>query len=312
MMKKRIGLLLVGLAAIVLVGTGLAGSSTGEANGRMQAKHTPDSIFELLFPNGSGPSALLGTSERPELSGPVDTYDTENFRIHYTTAGEEAVPEEISGDYPAYVIEVTQAMEYVRSEEVGHFDWAAPPSDGELGGDGRYDIYLENIMAESAAGYAGGGEDGEIVGDNPISPQSETRASISFLVLDNDYREVDEYGEEEIGPLDLMWASAAHEYTHALQFGYDGRRRPNGCGRRPPRGWRTRSTTISTMATSTWSQYLPRPAHARWPTVARSGWSPTAGGTGCGCSCATSRSSTDTRRCAPFGSTPGTWTAMQR
>lgn len=160
---------------------------------------------------------------RPRLSGSAQTLDTEHFRIHYTLSGEDAVPpaNTNANQHPDYVEEVARAMEYSWYAEIEHFGWAAPPDDGELGGDARYDVYLQNLFENDIAGYTEGGYRDTIVGDNPNSPAVETRASHSFVVLDNDYVEYTEHPYPGISRLDYMRSTAAHEFAHAIQYGYD-------------------------------------------------------------------------------------------
>lgn len=152
----------------------------------------------------------------PSLSGAARTLDTPHFRVHFTLSGADAVsPIDADGNgYPDYVDEVARTLEEVRRIQVVDFGWTAPPSDGEWGGDSRYDVYLHHI--EDALGYVDAGAPETIVGDNPNSPDVvETRAGFSVMGLDNDYAEV------EGDPLATMRATAAHEYHHAIQAGYD-------------------------------------------------------------------------------------------
>lgn len=152
----------------------------------------------------------------PTLSGPEQTLDTEHFRVHYTLRGQDAVDPE-DGDHnghPDYVDAVARTLEYVRRVQVEQFGWVAPPGDGTWGGDSRYDVYLHNL--EDALGYVDAGAPETIVGDNPNSPGVvESRAGFSVMGLDNDY------SDAEGDPLATMRATAAHEFHHAIQAGYD-------------------------------------------------------------------------------------------
>ncbi|MCW5874995.1 MAG: hypothetical protein KIS88_10160 [Anaerolineales bacterium] len=164
---------------------------------------------------------------RPEFSGRAYTLDTEHFRIHYTLDGEDAVPPERSGDsgHPDYVIEVARAMEYSWFASIEHFGWSRPPTDKGLGGDDRYDVYLLNILDENYAGYTDTDFGNSVIGDNPLSPLVEQNSTHTFIVLDNDYLEDYGYNEDGSYPedaLDYMRSTAAHEFHHAIQFGYDG------------------------------------------------------------------------------------------
>lgn len=165
--------------------------------------------------------------DRPRLSGTMYVLDTENFRIHYTWDGEDGVPSAESTDsgHPDYAIEVARAMEYSWFASIVHFGWAAPPPDFGLGGDDRYDVYLMNIMDEDYAGYTDSDYDNPVIGDNPNSPLIEQASTHTHIVLDNDYLEDYDYEEDGSYPedaLNYMRSTAAHEFHHAIQFGYDG------------------------------------------------------------------------------------------
>lgn len=73
------------------------------------------------------------------------------------------------------------------------------------GGDGRYDVYIEDI-GSGIAGYT--------------APEAVTsgRKLPSYIVVDNDFVGVKSTLPEA---LDLLRATAAHEFFHAVQFGYD-------------------------------------------------------------------------------------------
>jgi len=173
------------------------------------------------------PSLSPADHDRPRLSGTMYVLDTDNFRIHYTLDGEDAVPADQSTDsgHPDYVIEVARAMEYSWFASIDHFGWAPPPPDFGLGGDDRYDVYLMNIMDEDYAGYTDSDYDNPVIGDNPNSSLVEIASTHTHLVLDNDYLEDYDYNEDGTYPedaLDYMRSTAAHEFHHAIQFGYDG------------------------------------------------------------------------------------------
>lgn len=144
--------------------------------------------------------------ERPELSGPVLTRETENFVIHYTTFGTDKVDE-------LYVDGVEAVMEDILRIQTVELGWPVPPPDCGEGGDSRFDVYLlETISTEDAVGYA---QPGGVVVDNPNSEFEETWAAYSYLVIDNDMVGVSG------APLALMRSTAAHEFHHTIQFGYD-------------------------------------------------------------------------------------------
>lgn len=177
----------------------------------------------ILSPPGNSPS----NRGRPEFSGRAYTLDTDHFRIHYTLDGEDGVPRQVTdaSGHPDYVIEVARAMEYSWFASIDHFGWAPPPNDNSLGGDDRYDVYLLNILDENYAGYTDSDMGNSVIGDNPLTPQIELASTHTHIVLDNDYLEDYDYNDDGSFPeeaLDYMRSTAAHEFHHAIQFGYDG------------------------------------------------------------------------------------------
>ena len=158
-------------------------------------------------------------NNRPILSGEALLQDTQHFRIHYTLSGRDAVAS------TAYVDEVAQAMEYSWQIEIDQFGWTPPPPDGDIGGDERYDVYLQDVLWDGTFGYTDGGDERyrglNQTGDNPNSAAVETRAAASYIVLDNDYIDQDEWIDASFSALDAMRSTAAHEFNHAIQFGYD-------------------------------------------------------------------------------------------
>ena len=152
----------------------------------------------------SGSCETLELMERPQLSGETLTADTENFRIHYTLTGEDATTE-------AFVQSVVDYVESTLKVQIEAFGWPLPPNDCGEGGDTRFDFYLMETLDEDIMGYA---STGNIIGDNPASERVETWAAYSHLVIDNDFRGMD-------NPLSVMRATVAHEFNHSIQFGYD-------------------------------------------------------------------------------------------
>lgn len=152
-------------------------------------------------------------------------FDTTHFRIHYMLEGEAAVDAADSDrdGTPDYIELVGETLDYVRDVSINKFGWAAPPPDGDLGGNALYDVYLENLFEneeEDAAGYVVSLEPESIVGDNPNTPDVvETNASISFMALDKSYGGASIENKEALQELQSI---AAHEYLHSIQFGYDG------------------------------------------------------------------------------------------
>lgn len=152
------------------------------------------------------PSADIQDNSRLTLSGEMLHYDTEHFRIHYTLIGKDRVTEE-------YVKLVAQAMEEVYLAQIVGMGWRMPPADRTRGGDGRYDVYLVDLVNDYDGGILGFARPENF---GRLSGNQTRNTSSSFLALDNNYEL-----EDEPVPLSLMRATAAHEFHHAVQFGYD-------------------------------------------------------------------------------------------
>lgn len=183
---------------------------------RLDGSDLPDLDFG---PPGFSPR----DSGRPRLSGDPQTLDTLHFRIHYTLSGDDAVPSKDlnANGHPDYVEEVARALEYSWTALIEHFGWNAPPGDAGLGGDDRLDIYLEEVYDEGTAGYVEGDYEGGFYGDNPNSAQFEASASSSYMALDDDYAGYEDNPAPGVSLLDFMRSTAAHEFLHIVQYGYD-------------------------------------------------------------------------------------------
>jgi len=157
----------------------------------------------------------------PRPTGLGSTYDSPSghFRIHYTTTGSDAVYQPLVDmnpldGVPDYVNLCGIVLDSSWLVEVTQLGFTSPPSDSfylflpgskDNGGDGKYDVYLDNIANTGTAGYTA-----------PETTQTlGSRRWTSYLVLRNDYSI---YGGSF---LDLLRVTAAHEFFHAIQFGLD-------------------------------------------------------------------------------------------
>jgi hypothetical protein len=150
---------------------------------------------------------LEALQERPDYL--PDTLGGENILVHYASTGIHA-PYQGYGDInPAngitdYIDSVLAHFEHVWDYEVGSLGYNTPPTDFGGGGDNRYDVYVENL----GAGFYGFTTPEDIV--------DEYRA-YSFITIENDFAGT--YYNDN--PVDGMKVTAAHEFFHAIQFGYD-------------------------------------------------------------------------------------------
>jgi hypothetical protein len=155
---------------------------------------------------------------RPFLSGPERTYDTAHFQIHYTDWGKDGVdPTDENGDeVPDYIEEMGAELENVWTRELNVMGWLQPPSDASVDGDPDYDVYVEDMPYYGYTFGDGKAAQGIQLGDNENSPNViELNAWHSYISLENDYHDF------PCTPLDCIRVTAAHEFNHAIQFGYD-------------------------------------------------------------------------------------------
>lgn len=139
---------------------------------------------------------------RPSLPYQYDTPEG-NFKIHYTLSGGDAI------DSVGYAHKIGEYMEHCWSVFADSMGYLPPPSDGALGGDGRYDVYLKNI---SAYGLTYPGTVGSYPWDNLIS----------YIEIENDFDGVYPNDDPDGPVAGAMRVTVAHELHHAFQFGLYG------------------------------------------------------------------------------------------
>ena len=123
--------------------------------------------------------------------------------IHWVPTTRDAPPS------TAWVTQQLRMMNSVWNYEVGKLGYRRPPSDGTRGGGGagRFDVYLKELYHQ--------GLYGETVAERP-TPDNKNLYS-SYLLLDNDFKR-SQYGSD---PMQVARVTAAHEFFHAIQYGYD-------------------------------------------------------------------------------------------
>ena len=137
------------------------------------------------------------------------------FKFYYTTSGADAVAtaDANSNGTPDYVENMATA--FVRALTVyDSLGYARPPiasSDG-----GKYCVYLSNSAAGTGVyGYA---QPETLVGNNPNTTATENSAMTSFMVMRNNYTG---FGTGAAMLQIAMEVTTAHEFFHAIQFGYE-------------------------------------------------------------------------------------------
>lgn len=144
---------------------------------------------------------------RPALEG-VASYDSPggHFRIHYATTGIDAPPltdSDVDG-IPDWVETTATVFETVYAKEVGELLFtAAPAVNGQ-----PYDVYLQNL----------GGGVVKYLGFTTSDVAVSASSYASYITIDNDFSE---FNHDRYSELDYLQITAAHEYHHAIQYGYN-------------------------------------------------------------------------------------------
>lgn len=135
--------------------------------------------------------------QRPYLP---EYIDTEHFRIHYATSGQDVIYGWPSTAYRDAVMQSCEdSWDFFHTEN----GWHVPPSDGGAGGGyGLIDCYVEALSG--VYGYA------QAESPGPNFPWDYT----AYFVIDNDYA-----GFGYADRTDPMKVTVAHEYHHVVQMG---------------------------------------------------------------------------------------------
>lgn len=130
--------------------------------------------------------------------------------VHYVVTSRDAVPTSDSdaNGVPDYVDFALATMTHVDSSYVAA-GYRAPRGDGNRGGNAKPDVYLADVGDQGLYGYCATDED---------FPTSGPQNAWGYCVLDNDYKK-SQFPTNS--PADNFRVTAAHEYFHAVQFGYD-------------------------------------------------------------------------------------------
>ena len=173
----------------------------------------------------SGPIANRSYEDRAESEGLDQTLDNGYFRFHYTISGTHAVANSDTNNnsIPDYIDQMVDVFAYVALTQLDSFLYTEPPSDSwypansDNGGSNHYDVYIRNLESNvygyvAPENFAQAGN----FGDNENSSTTELNALNSYMALRNNYNGFPGNEEESIK------VTAAHEYHHAVQTGYDG------------------------------------------------------------------------------------------
>jgi hypothetical protein len=138
--------------------------------------------------------------------------------VHWSEAGADAPP---GGDgdpatVPAWVEATKAVFEHVWAQEIGRLGYRPPLSDAASevnGGDAKLDVYLADIGSERLYGYCATDDPGALAAGG-----AQKRQVSAYCVVDDDFDPAQfpaASGERALA------VTAAHEFFHAVQFGYD-------------------------------------------------------------------------------------------
>ena len=149
-------------------------------------------------------------STRPSLQHEYNTPGG-HFKIHYDITGTNAVYhawEDVNpfDSVPDYVNKCAEIFDYVWLKEVDTMGYRQPPSDGSMGGDSRYDVYIVYL----GWGYLG------VTHAESSAAGADWWNFYGYVEISNDFSPYP-YANQ----YDLVGVTAGHEFFHAIQFGYD-------------------------------------------------------------------------------------------
>ncbi len=134
-----------------------------------------------------------------------------HFRVHYDTEGSDAVDptDDDANGIPDYIDLAATVLDSTWELEVEQLGYNPPPSDNGLGGGEEYDVYVIDL------GHGGCGFSDPIYGC--AYPGSSNAVTHSHLEIDNNFTDP---SYVQTRGLDALRVTIAHEFHHAIQFGY--------------------------------------------------------------------------------------------
>jgi hypothetical protein len=210
-----------GRAALARAEALLTGASAGGGNATIALRDLALATNQLSAGDRRRADSLLArpsstaADPRTGYAAPETYTCSEHFCVHYVTSTVDAPPlhDSNGNNVPDWVETNISVLEFLWQQEVVEYGFRPPKSDANLpnhGPDGRFDVYLADIVDRSILGYCA-----------PERPVGYGYFDASgYCVLDNDY------SAAQIGPPGLagileLELTAVHEFFHAIQFGYD-------------------------------------------------------------------------------------------
>lgn len=199
-------------------------------NGHSLPQSTQEELIDIGF-NFSGKVVNRTLVLRSEASSLDQYYDTGIFRFHYTVDGNHGVDEmdSNSNTIPDYIEIMSETFVHVYDIQINEMGYTRPPGDAwiesypgdyDYGGSNHYDIYVRRLSS-SYYGYVQSEYTAQNTGNNEFSPSvNEQNAFTSYMAMRNNYNG---FPKSE---LESIQVTAAHEFLHAIQYGYDGYEKP--------------------------------------------------------------------------------------
>ena len=133
------------------------------------------------------------------------------FRVHYDTEGSDAVDlvDDDTNGIPDYIDLAAAVLDSTWALEVEQLGYNPPPSDNGLGGGDEYDVYIIDLSR--------GGCLGSVSVYGCAYPGTSGATTYSHLEIDNNFTDS---SYVKTRGLDALRVTIAHEFHHAIQFGY--------------------------------------------------------------------------------------------
>ena len=134
------------------------------------------------------------------------------FRVHYDTEGRNAVnPDDDDGNgVPDYIDLAATILDSIWVLQVEQLGYNPPPSDNGLGGGDEYDVYVADLARGGGCGLSY-----SLYGC--AFPGTSGATTYSHLEIDNNFTDPN---YKQTRGLDALRVTIAHEFHHAIQFGY--------------------------------------------------------------------------------------------
>lgn len=130
-----------------------------------------------------------------------------HFLIHYATSGADVPSPPAGYNLSGWIQQVAAVFEDVYSRYTATYGYLPPPASG------RYDIYLRSLVVPKLYG--------QTTSIQIIPLPGFQNAATSYIEIDKDFTDVLYTKTNQYSSLDSLQISAAHEFHHAIQYGYN-------------------------------------------------------------------------------------------